>query len=286
MKLSKIALMMDLSDMDKIVLNYIKKINENYKFDQITLIHFIEVENFPDEVLKLYPDLDEPIESIIGDELKEYAQEFFGQEDVKTDVHVHKKGGIENLLEWIDRENYDLVAMGKKPNHYGSGTFSSKVARLSNNNTLFVSEIARGEINKIMVPVDFSSYTNNALKIAKESADLLGAELIPVHAIKVGMQYFPFIKDKKEIMKELEKSAAKKYKKIKSKLKLKEDCVIIEDIDQHISKTIYDRAVFESVDLIVLGNKGKADDSEFLIGSVAERMIAPDKNLPVLIVKN
>ena len=78
-----------------------------------------------------------------------------------------------------------------------------------------------------------------------------------------------------------------KFDKFKEKLKLKEDCkcVVLEE-DAHVSRALYDQATFNSADLVVIGNKGKADSNDLLIGSVAERLISHEKSIPVLIVKS
>lgn len=286
MILSNIALLLDLSEMDNILLNYIKRLNEKYHFKSVHLIHFMEVEEMPPEILNLFPDMDQSVDEMIAQEMREQIDECMPDCGEVADVYVHKGGKMEAFLEWMDNQNFDLVVLGKKAAIHGSGIFPSKMVRLLDVNTLFVSEMARGDIHKIMVPIDFSEYTNNALKVAKEASDLLSTELIPVHGIKVNMLYYPYVKNKEELQDHFIKAAKKKYEKLKEKLKIKSDCqyfVLAED--GHISKTIYDQATFQSADLIVVGNKGKADSSDLLIGSVAERLISHDKNIPVLIVK-
>lgn len=55
--------------------------------------------------------------------------------------------------------------------------------------------------------------------------------------------------------------------------------------DSTTAKLIYDYAITNRIDLIVMGAKGKTDDDEILIGSVAEKLIQTDKNIPVLLVR-
>ena len=65
MILSKIAVLLDLTEMDAILLNYIKKLHESYRFESVLLMHFVEVEEFPHEIYDMYPELNDPIEKII-----------------------------------------------------------------------------------------------------------------------------------------------------------------------------------------------------------------------------
>ena len=55
--------------------------------------------------------------------------------------------------------------------------------------------------------------------------------------------------------------------------------------EQTTAKCVYDYARGEHADLIVMGVKGKSNDEEFLIGSVAERLIQSDRDIPVLLVR-
>lgn len=285
MILSKIAVLLDLTEMDAILLNYVKKLHESYRFESVRLIHFVEVEEFPHDIYDMYPELNDPIEKIIEDEIREQASECLGHCEGVADVHVHGGGKVDEFIEWMQLQDFDLVVMGKKSALHGAGIFSSKLVRLLNTNMLFVTDIARGDIHKIMVPIDFSSYTTDVMKIAKEAAKKLGAELMPTHVIKLGKRYFPVDEKPDELYKMLVKEAKKKYAHLKEKLKLSEECVYINEVDQHVSKTIYNQAVFQSADLLVIGHKGKTSGSELLLGSVAERLIAHDKSIPVLIAK-
>lgn len=286
MILSKIAILLDMSEMDSILLNYIKKLHEKYRFEKVELIHFIEIEEFPHEIYEMYPGLNEPIEKIITEEIHEQAGDCMPQCKEVVQVHVHGGGKVDEFIEWLHNQDFDLVVMGKKSALHGAGIFSGKMARLLNINMLFITDIARGDIHKIMVPIDFSPYTTAALKVAKEAADSLEAKLIPVHIIKLGKRYFPIDRKPDELFRMLEKEAKKKYARLKEKLKISEDCLFISEQEKHVSKTIYNQAVYQSADLMVIGYKGKTSDSELLIGSVAERLIAHDKSIPVLIAKD
>lgn len=286
MILSKIAILLDMSEMDTILLNYIKRMHEKYRFDQVHLIHFIEVEEFPREIYEMYPGLNEPIEKLIAEEIEEQTASCMPECSNVVKVHVHGGGKVDDFLEWMQQQNYDMIVMGKKSALHGAGIFSGKLVRLLNTNMLFVTDIARGDIHKILAPIDFSSYTAATLRLANEAAALLGAELIPVHIVKIGKRYFPVDENPNELFKMLEKEAKKQYIKLKEKLKISEACIYISEADQHVSKTIYNQAIFQSADLIIIGHKGKTSDSELLIGSVAERLIAHDKSIPVLIAKD
>jgi nucleotide-binding universal stress UspA family protein len=200
-------------------------------------------------------------------------------------VKIYSGGHLDQLVEWVDAQKFDLVVMGKKSVHGGSGVFSSKVVRLTTSNTLFIPETSKASIHKIVLSLDFSDYSKNSAILAKALSLHTGATLLPVHVLKHGMQYFPYIRKPSEFQEELKKKAVSNYKKLKEKAALSEDIEIIQGQDVAVSQSLYDYAIRNGADLIVLGNKGKTDDDTLLIGSVAEGMIATDKHLPVFIVK-
>jgi len=284
-KLSNIGLFIDLSDLDVLLLQYIKKLDEVFQFDRLTLIHFVALEEVSKEIGDMLPYLDKSLDEILEEEVLEKVVEVFGEQKSSIQTKIYSGGQLDQLVEWVDAQKFDLVLLGKKSVHGGTGVFSSKVLRLTASDTLFIPETAKARIDKIALPLDFSDYTEGVVSLAKSLAAHTGASILPVHVLKVGRQYFPYIRKSSEFHETLHKKAVSHYQKLKKKEGLPDSLEIIQGQDEPVSRSIYDYAIRKGADLIVLGNKGKTDDDTLLIGSVAERMIASDKHLPVLIVK-
>lgn len=284
-KLKKIGLFIDLSDLDELLLQYIQQLDEKFDFEQLTLIHFVALEEVSKEIGDMLPYLDKSLDEILEEEALEKVEAVFNERKSSIDVKIYSGGQLDQLVEWVDGQKYDLVLLGKKSVHGGTGIFSSKVVRLTSSNTLFIPETSKATIQKIVLPLDFSDYSESLADMVKSLSQHTGAVVLPVHVLKVGMQYFPYIRKPSEFQEALEKKAISNYAKLKKKTGLAEDLEIIKGQDVPVSRSIYDYAIRKGADLIVLGNKGKTDDDTLLIGSVAERLIASDKHLPVLIVK-
>ncbi|GGF35108.1 universal stress protein [Echinicola rosea] len=282
--LKKIALCVDLTDMDSLLLNYIKKLDDAYTFNSLSILHLIELEEFSDNVQSLLPNLGKSITQVIESEIQEKVNRIFDKNS-NINIHVHSGGDVEGFANYIDSQKFDLLLMGKKSSHFGAGILSGRVARLTSCDTLFLPEIAVPTFDNISLALDFSSYTEKLLQLGTNLAQKVDGELHPIHVIKIGVQYFPYIKNYKKISEELEKEALKSYKKLQKQFGLSSPLTIVKDNDQHISRLIYNNAVLTSANLILVGNKGKKDEGDLLIGSVAEQLIAYDKNLPVWIVK-
>lgn len=59
-----------------------------------------------------------------------------------------------------------------------------------------------------------------------------------------------------------------------------------DDAEKEFSTPVWFAMLFSAGMGIGIGNKGKADSNDLLIGSVAERLISHEKSIPVLIVKS
>lgn len=59
-----------------------------------------------------------------------------------------------------------------------------------------------------------------------------------------------------------------------------------DDAEKEFSTPAWFAMLFSAGMGIGIGNKGKADSNDLLIGSVAERLISHEKSIPVLIVKS
>ncbi len=55
--------------------------------------------------------------------------------------------------------------------------------------------------------------------------------------------------------------------------------------DNNIAKVIFDFAQSNQVNLIIMASKGQTDASVLLLGSVAEKLISYDYDIPFLLIK-
>ncbi|TVP53878.1 MAG: universal stress protein [Mongoliibacter sp.] len=283
-KLERIVLLADLSSVDNLLLKYIKKLDNFFNFKQLDIIHWLEIDSLPSGLRETLAEQGRNLSDILAEELSEQVDDIFGTGNDAVKIHIWHDKKVSDLIARIDANSYDLMLLGKKHHYEGSGTLSSKLVRLSKTPCLFIPEMARPRFDAILAPIDFSKYSAPVVEMGLELAKKASSTLELVHVIKLSMQFFPYIKDTKDIKKELQKKAEDKFKQLKKKVADSPDTTMLFGGDEHISKTIYDYALGQGIDLIVLGRKGSNDDSDFLIGSVAERLIANDKSIPVLVL--
>lgn len=136
-------------------------------------------------------------------------------------------------------------------------------------------------MKKILVPVDFSSNSKNALRVAASLAAKSGAVLELLHANVAAIYSVPLSEyASASVLAEdqgYDESASRLLEREKHELmenpefaKLKIDTRVEEG---YLHSCIRDVAEEDEVDLVVMGTKGAAGVNEFLVGSNTEKVI-------------
>ncbi|GAA5030496.1 universal stress protein [Marivirga lumbricoides] len=290
MEIRKLCIFLDLTDMDAMMIRYASFLADLLKVETTFFVHVFESGELPEEVSKLFPELSEPIDQVILEELTEQVNSEFSCNTCSKEVIVQKENSIPALLEWAQQEDVDLMVVGKKPAIKGSGTFARKIAKLSYTSVLLLPETSRPSVDKILVPIDFSQFSRVAYRQAKHIAELRQAELVCQHVYKLPKQYFPFVAATDEKLKEsTEKHVRKELDKFLTKLKLNDGkvrCEALIDEKGDVAGTIHDYAVRNTIDLIIIGPKGGSHGEYFLMGSVCEKLMNYNNNIKMLIAKS
>ena len=153
---------------------------------------------------------------------------------------------------------------------------------------LFVTENHQPVIKRMLVPVDFSSHSALALRLAesiqqktKASIDLVNVYYVPIGYHKTGKGFEEFA----EIMKGHAQNDLAKFLK-KNEFAQDLPCEFMLDKDDSISDQLYHHAQEAHADLIIIGSRGRTKTAALLIGSIVEKLVFEDVDVPVLVVKN
>jgi nucleotide-binding universal stress UspA family protein len=281
----KIALFADLTEMDELLLKFIKGYDRLFDFEELYLVHQIEVEALSPELKEMLDEKNQTLEGLIEEDIQSKIDEVFGPGKSTIKTYIHPRPDFSELVQWLNKQKFDLVFLGKKKGLEGSGIFSSKLVRLLRTNLILIPETARATITDVVVPIDFSDYSPKVLQSAEFIAQKTDAKLTPLHVLKIGIHYFPFVAGESQIQKSLEKEARSKFEKLKKKAKTDRELLTIRSFGKPIGNAIYNKARELNSDLIIISKKGKSDDEDLLIGSVAENLIANDKDISVMILQ-
>lgn len=142
------------------------------------------------------------------------------------------------------------------------------------------------EIKKILVPVDFSEHSKQALDIAVGLAKTLSAEVHLVHVLHYPVQVAApgQMAIPADLWTEIRDAAARKLEKTTKTVEgegIKAESHLSEGPNAH---SIVELAEKLGVDLIVMGTRGLSGLKHVMLGSVAERTVRL-AHCPVLTVK-
>jgi nucleotide-binding universal stress UspA family protein len=151
---------------------------------------------------------------------------------------------------------------------------------------VFVVRKRGGGLNKILVPIDFSGCSLDALKYAIKFAEKVAAKIIVIHAVHLGYAYTSdgyAMYDLSQITKTLRKDAERQMREFVRAAKfgsVKFETAI------RVGPPVSEICAFaeqRDVDLIITATHGRTGFKHLLIGSVAEQVVRR-ASCPVLVV--
>lgn len=139
-------------------------------------------------------------------------------------------------------------------------------------------------MKKIVVPVDFSDYSEHALKVASNIAKIKSAELVVVHMMGLSDAVLP--KDNSNSMEGMFyiKLTQKRFEEFLDKDYLKGVTVHQVVRNYKVFSELDDVAKEHHADLIVMGSHGSSGLSEMFVGSNTEKVVRT-ADTPVLVIK-
>lgn len=141
-------------------------------------------------------------------------------------------------------------------------------------------------MNKILVPVDFSPHSENALEVAATLAKKYNAEILLLHML--GLSEAVITKDESQEFLEakLHIEMAKKRFDVFLKRPWLKDIMIHQTVKKYkVFSEINNLAKERDIDLIVMGSHGTDGLSEIFVGSNTEKVVRTS-DVPVLVVKH
>ncbi len=284
---------MDLTDYDDVLLKYTQFIAPTLNLSKIYFMHIIpdmlNPSNLDLEFHKLFSP-EHPVDERIRHELAAKVQIYFN-ETYETDlmVEVHEGKPYEKLLHWADVKGVDFIITGRKEESEGSGITAKRLARNAKCNILFVPKTEEIAINKIVVPVDFSTGSAVALKAAVRLGDKLEASVKAFHVVEmIPVTYYTQFTVYREYNSMKGKAARKALSKMLREIDIPEDKIektFVENAYTTPAEHIKEYLDKNKYDLMVVGAKGHSAVRSFFLGSVTENVLTFCPKTPTLIVR-
>lgn len=280
---------MDLTEMDEHVINYTALLAKTFKFEAVYFLHVTSSLELPDDIAEKYGEMMAPVDETLEKEMETtIGDKFKDIEGCTIEIEAHAGDVTEELLKWSKVKRVDMIVLGRKEKLTGSGLNSRKVARAVSASVLFVSENPPLKMDKIMVPIDYSKYSQMAFELSIDIQKEIGSKILSNHVYKVPTGYYKAGKTYEEFAEIMLENTKMESKKFFNRLGVEGvdfDFTYALDDDIHPADKIYISATQEKVDLILLGSKGRSSAAVMLIGSVAEKLLEESHDIPVLLVK-
>jgi len=257
------------------------------KSEKVYFVHVASSFDIPEDLTREYPDLIQPIDETAERTMRELVGKYFdGNPEAQIEYEVEEGSPLIELLRRAKQLQIDLIIMRKRRKPTASGTLLERIARKAPCSVLFVPEGCQARFTNILVPIDFSDSSANAMDVALAFASSSGIKKIYcVHIYEVPIGYYKTGKSYEHFAKIIKGHAEKQYRDFMDKIDLKGVSVIpIFELAKQERKGIEATAKEHQADLLIMGARGRKAGAGVLLGSVTEDLIRTS-NIPLLAVK-
>jgi nucleotide-binding universal stress UspA family protein len=293
-KFNKIVVALDNSPFDRQLIRYFDTFSDLIHPQAIDFVHIDQNLLLPPGFLMKYTEASGALltkSGSLASVLEEKVKLNFGLRH-NSDLHIEVREGtpMQEILRYIKEKNAELLVLGNKKVSEGSGVVAKRIARHADCDILFVPETGRENIHRIMVPVDFSDYSKVALQGAIDlAAQLKHTTITCFHTFDVPLTGHPSISMSYDrLLHDISGFKREALQKYLSEFDTKGVTVNLETAVNEAgnpARQIYAHAVKDDYDLIVIGAKGHSVLERILLGSVTEKLLSLDKEIPVLVLR-
>ena len=217
------------------------------------------------------PDGEKTMRAPIGDQIIVISDEKAGH------------AAYEEIISYSKAHDIDLIVMGthgrRGPRRLFIGSTAERVVRLAPCPVLTLRSDADilnpAQLSNILVPVDFSDFSNDAIRYAAELADTWDAEITLIHVIEEAV--LPTVYGVEPVatypVDHLMEESQKQIDRLKEAYFGENPRVHTKILVGHSALTIASYAKESSTNLIVIPTHGLTGLKRFLMGSVAEHVV-------------
>ncbi|MFO8088195.1 MAG: universal stress protein [Bacteroidales bacterium] len=291
-KFDHILVCLDLSKMDNFLIRYSNFLAHTFKPRSITFMHVMKSYEIPKDLLASFPQMNEPLTTIVQKEMTETVDHLFGEHDgIEKKVVVKEGMTTETIVQHVQDHDITLTLMGKKIGYKGHGGVVKKVLSITPSSVLLISETSQPKMNHLLVRMDFSKMAVMAMKMANSIAEMTETKISCLHVHKLPLRYFTrsSVSDEKKLQKQVESYTQKEFDRFMKRNKLKKkdiSCTSEVDFENEEAQILYNHALNADADMILIGTKIKSDLADVILESTSEKLAGPEKNIAVFIVKD
>lgn len=282
----------DFTESDQNLFRYAQYLAKIAEPEAIHFVHVLKSDLAPEAMEHTYEKhLQKPLEEQLKDELQRQANEYFGEERLHYSVSILTGQPFEEILRYSEQADIDLIIVGEKQERSSSGIIPSKLCRQAGCSVLYVPDSRKQAlIDNVLIPVDFSSYSDLAIDFAEELNQKNEIKQFYLQHIYQAIPSYNMMKTYEQMRSTMEANAREAYERYIEKRKLAINDAKIQPLftlDEKNSPAyhIHEEARKHYCDLIIMGAKGHSNVAAMFVGSTTEKLLKIDKVIPVLILK-
>ncbi|RMF01163.1 MAG: hypothetical protein D6772_05255 [Bacteroidetes bacterium] len=210
----------------------------------------------------------------------------------KIQYEVREGNPLEELLADAEAIDATVIAIGQRSRTNSHGILAKNLVRKVPIDALVIPDRSAHQLRRIMVPVDFSAHSAQALQKAvgiikqmQEPAEIIAVnvyEMPAFSAFKISKTEAQLRKmvheDRREALQAfVEACVPEEY--------LPKEQVLIEKERPGVGQYLWDYAAANNIDFIVMGAKGHSRVELLLLGSTTERLLTINDSIPTLVVR-
>ncbi|MHC5308665.1 universal stress protein [Myroides sp. LJL116] len=275
---------LDLSFMDKYLIEYLEVLDSVLNIQHITFVHNIKITELSKDFLT-----QESI-SLIKERIQQNIEQQVAQTKIdytfSVEIGLHTYSELA-FIELSKKKLYDMLILGNKQHLSGNGALAQKLIRILPLATLLVPETFNKTIATVIDAIDFSKYTpiimNWADRFKNNDKNLL-IEHTAVHISKFSWGFYAMITDN-QFEKASKQDILEKQQKWNKTYSNYTKIDVVGAKDQNVPAALMQYASDKHADLLILGVKGYSSIKEIFLGSVANHVLQRPTNTCLLFVK-
>lgn len=288
--IKRVLVAVDLTEMDETLVRYMARLSNEINLDRIYFFNVMKNMELPEKIAEKYPDLVAPMDEATKNEIQYTIDEEAGTQ-LKADYEIVVTDGnrAEKILKWAKIKEVDLIVMGRKSGLQGEGIVSGKVVKLAPCSVIFVPEVLPETLHQLIIPIDYSTTSKLAFEFGLLLAKKIdGLKLTCLNVYNVPSGYHVLGKSYEEFAEIMRLNAEESFNDFVAEFNTKG--VVIEakfELDNHndIAKKIYQFSLKNKASAIAVGSKGRTQVAAILLGSIAEKLIKLNAQVPTIVVK-
>jgi len=277
-----------MAERDEGTLRYAAMIARMAQSETVYFIHVAPSLDIPEEIREQYSDRLEPVDEATEDRIAEIVQgNFHGPSGTELIYDVFEGSPLTEILRLVRQKAIDLVLVGRTSERKDSRMVPEKLARKAPCSVLVIPQRSRAQVTRLLVPVDFSENSADAMEVAIAFAHATPLpSLVCFHAYWVPKVMHPASDDRDPGLGVLfKKCAERRYHDFITQFDL--DGLSVSPMfrmNKNPASAIIGAIEELGSDLVIVGARGRTAAAAVLLGSVTERLIT-SAGVPVLAVK-